>query len=171
MALLATALIGATAVGNYYALKQQAPEPVHGAQLSLGDGSRWNKAPTNAPDFDAFQQQRRGTGAHDMTLNRPLAVKRYANNILRPMRDIEKKVHFRRQVGPKAAAWLQHTLANALPPDPPFYGDSKAVAYNRRLVAERVPRIHKGLTIVDRSLHEFNAKPMPMYYNDGHPRR
>jgi hypothetical protein len=143
---------------------------VAGEASSFNDGSKFNKAPT-APNFDAYQIGRRGTGAHDMTLNRPLAVKRFAENMVRPTRPIQKKIHMRRQVGPKAAAWMQHIQAEALIPDPPFYGESKAVSYNRRLIVERVPRIHKGLTIVDRELHEFNKKPMIMWYHEGHPRR
>jgi hypothetical protein len=62
--------------------------------------------------------------------------------------------------------------AEALPADPPFYGESKAVQYKRRLVQERMPKMHLGLTIVDRELKEWNQYPMPMYYpNGGHPIR
>jgi hypothetical protein len=136
-----------------------------------GETSKWNGTP-DYPNFDAYRLARRGTGAHDVTLNKPLIVKRYPQPMLRPMREIEKKVHFRRQIGPDAAAWMQHMLAEAQPADPPFYGESKAVQYKRRLVQETMPKIrHPGLTIIDRELKPWNRYPMPMYYNDGHPHR
>jgi hypothetical protein len=134
-----------------------------------GETSKWNGTP-NYPGFDAFRLGRRGTGAHDVTLNRPLVVKRFPNPIQRPMREIEKVVHFRRQIGPDAAAWMQHMLAEAQPPDPPFYGESKAVGYKRRITQETMCKInHPGTTIIDRELKDWNKRPMLMYYPD-HPR-
>jgi len=165
--LLLTAALGAKALAD--SMRARPSDNVAG-QGSRGPGSKFNDAPTD-PNFDAYQQNRIGTGAHDMTINRPLAIKRFPKPMVRPMRDIQRRVMFKRQVGPVASAWIQHTIANSLPPDPPFYGDSKSVAYNRRLVIERMPRMHKGLTVVDRDLKEWNKEPMIMFYEDGHPRR
>lgn len=168
MAFLVSAAAAAKLISD--SMKSTPKDQPTGEDSMFTKGGIWNKAPTE-PGFDAYRLGRRGTGAHDATLNKPLTVKRFANNILRPMRDIEKRVHFRRQVGPKAAAWMQHMEAEGLIPDPPFFGESKAVAYNRRLVKERMPRMHLGLTIVDRTPKEWNKWPMPMYYHDGHPHR
>lgn len=162
--LLVSALVGAKAITD--ALRPKSTDNIAGVGSPGNPGSRFNDAPTD-PLFDAYQQGRRGTGAHDMTINRPLAVKRFPNPILKPMRDYQRRVVMRRQVGPETATWIQHMIAEALPPDPPFFGDSKSVAYNRRLVIERMPRIHKGLTVVDREPKEWNALPMNMYYHDG----
>lgn len=165
--LLITAGVAAKAVSDALRSKPQDNIPGEG---SRGPGSKFNDAP-NDPKFDAYQQHRRGTGAHDMTVNRALAVKRFAKPIVRPIRPIQQKVLFKRQVGPQTAAWIQHMLAEAMPADPPFYGESKAVSYKRRLVAERMPRMHPGWTYVDREPKEWNKSPMPMYYPDGHPFR
>lgn len=168
MAFLASALVAGKAIADAY--KTTRNDQPTGAQSAFNN-PKWTGAPT-APDFDAYRLNRRGTGAHDVTLNRPLVVKRFATPIVKPLRPIQQRVHFRRQVGPKAAAWLQHTLAEAMIPDPPFFNDSKAVAYNRRLVQQRMPRMHLGLTVVDRELKGWNDRPFPMYYGaEGHPHR
>jgi hypothetical protein len=173
MALLAVAALGTKLVGD--AFRAGPSNDATGAQSDglSGATSKWNGTPTY-PSFDAYRLSRRGTGAHDVTLNRPLVVKRKANPIVRPMRDIERRVHFRRQVGPDAAAWMQHMLAETQLPDPPFLGESKAVQYKRRLVQETMAHHinHPGMTIVDRELKPWNAHPMPMWYpNGGHPIR
>lgn len=165
---LLSAALGAKAIANALT-PNPAAQNVFGAQ-NLDPSVTWNGVP-NDPNYDPYGLVRRGWGAHDMTLNRPLVgIKRFPNPRIAPMRDYQRRVIVRKQVGPETVAFSQHMLADALPPDPPFYGDSKSVSYKRRLVAERMPCTHPGLTMVDRTLHHWNQFPMPMFYDHGHPR-
>jgi hypothetical protein len=107
--------------------------------------------------------------ATDWLANRALhGRKRYPQPYTRPLHDNgQSSVLVRAQVGPEAAARMQHIYAETLPEGPPFFA-RKTVELNRQVQPFRMPSIHPGLTTVDATMHEFNRWPMPYNYPAGH---
>lgn len=151
MSLLGLAAASALAAGYF---SKSAPEKPNGKNA--------NKNPPGEPkDFDPYLIGLPVGYVKDFTQNHALYHKRFRSKIYKAPRDIERRVGFHRQVGPNAAAWLQHTLADLMNKDPPFYGNGVGIARNRQMIAARMPYMDPGTVIVDRELKEWNNKPAP----------